>query len=110
MIVVKSKQPGSRTRVTACAYSPDGKTIAAACQDGAVHTWSTSSNFARPSSTVEKAHLKDTATSGIAFSHDGKSLVTRGGDDCVKSRSLPSLSPVSRAGLMRGSKCGTQRR
>ena len=29
MIVVKSKERGARTKVTACSYSPDGKTIAA---------------------------------------------------------------------------------
>lgn len=56
----------------------------AACSDGTLHLWSTSSNFARPNATVEKAHTKDTHTSCVVFSADGKLLVSRGGDDTVK--------------------------
>ncbi|CAO1616444.1 unnamed protein product [Jaminaea pallidilutea] len=87
VINVRSRERGGRTKVTAHAVSPDGaKTIAAACQDGALHLWSTSGNYARPNATVEGAHKKDTTTTSIAFSRDGRTLATRGGDgdDSVK--------------------------
>lgn len=84
VIVVKSKERGTRTKVTAAAYSPDGKTIGAAGLDGALHLWSTSSNYARPSYTLEGAHVKNTETSGITFSMDNHTFATRGGDDTVK--------------------------
>lgn len=86
MIVVKSKQPGTRTKVTQAGYSPDGKQIATASTDGALRLWGTNSNFTRPTSTVEGAHVLGTHTSGLAWSVDGHTLATRGGegDDTVK--------------------------
>ena len=99
VIVVKSKERGARTRVTACAWSSDGKYIAGggspncprirltsgvACLDGAVHVWDSNKNFARPDRTGENAHEKNTETTSMAFSRDGRRLATRGGDDTVK--------------------------
>ncbi|CDR49463.1 RHTO0S27e00210g1_1 [Rhodotorula toruloides] len=110
VIVVKSKERGGKTKVTACAWSPDGKTIAAACDDGAIHLWAASSNFTRPNSTCEGAHEKGTITSSIVFSPDGKHLATRGGDGTLKlwnpkalkkplavATSLPSLNSETNA-------------
>lgn len=84
VIVFKSKDRGARTRVTACAYSPDGGLIGGACVDGAIQMWSTGSNYVRPSMTVELAHTKGTEPGSLLFSSDGKTVVTRGGDDFVK--------------------------
>lgn len=84
VIVVKSKERGARTKITSCAYSHDGTYIAAACYDGAVHLWSTSSNFVRPNMSMEGAHGKATETGSLALSLDGRTLLTRGGDDTVK--------------------------
>jgi WD40 repeat protein len=103
VIVVKSKERGVRTKVTACAYSPDGDLISggtpirtnptifmiyiytlAACLDGALHIWQSSSNFVRPNMTVEGAHTKLTETASVVFSVDGRTVLTRGGDDTVK--------------------------
>ncbi len=106
VIVVKSKDRGARTQVTACAYSHDGKLIAGgasvsswptqtytllltclsstACKDGALHIWKTDSNFTRPALSNDEAHMKGTETSCVVFSKDGRHLVTRGGDDTVK--------------------------
>lgn len=84
VIVVKSKERGGRSKVSACAWSPDGKYIGAACEDGAIHIWLASSNFARPNSTVENAHEKGTITSSIVFSSDNRQLASRGGDGTVK--------------------------
>lgn len=84
VIVVKSKDRGARTKVTACAYSWDAKLIAGACTDGTFHLWASNSNFVRPSLSNEQAHVKGSETSGIAFARDGKHVATRGGDDTVK--------------------------
>ncbi|GAA5863713.1 hypothetical protein JCM3774_001223 [Rhodotorula dairenensis] len=106
VIVVRSKERGGKTKVTACAWSPDGKNIAAACEDGAIHVWSASGNFTRPNLTCEGAHEKGTVTSSIVYSPDGSQIATRGGDGTVKlwnaknlkkpiavASSLPSLNP-----------------
>ncbi|KAF9513687.1 hypothetical protein BS47DRAFT_1362247 [Hydnum rufescens UP504] len=109
-IVVKSKDRGTRTKITSCNYSPDGTIIAGAGLDGTLHLWSTSGTYARPSSTIEGAHGKGTETGSLLFSHDGHSLLSRGGDGTVKlwdSRAfkkpvyqrddLPSLYPETNA-------------
>ena len=91
MIVEKTKERGTRTKVTTCAYSPDGAYIAGACLDGTLHLWKTSSNFARPAMTVEGAHTKNTETGSIVFSVDGRFVLTRGGDDTVKRTWIPCI-------------------
>ena len=105
---MKSKERGARTKVNTCSYSPDGSLIGGgessaycivrmgrlinriipACLDGALHMWQTKSNFVRPSMTVESAHTKGSETGSLVFSVDGKTVLTRGGDDTVKRTSL----------------------
>jgi WD40 repeat protein len=100
VIVVKSKERGARTKVTYCAYSPDGGIIAGglffaalempgvdgttACEDGALHLWNANSNFVRPSHTIEGAHTKPSQTGSVVFSVDGRTLLTRSSDHTVK--------------------------
>ncbi|TCD70036.1 hypothetical protein EIP91_005017, partial [Steccherinum ochraceum] len=84
VIVVKSKERGSRTKVTSCGYSTDASLIGGGCVDGALHMWQTKSNFVRPSLTIEGAHAKGTETGSLVFSVDGRTVLTRGGDDTVK--------------------------
>ena len=38
----------------------------------------------RPNASIEGAHVKNTDTGSIVFSIDGRTLLTRGGDDTVK--------------------------
>ncbi|KAM0790757.1 hypothetical protein ACM66B_004608 [Microbotryomycetes sp. NB124-2] len=83
-IAVKSKDRGGRAKVTCCAWSVDGKTIGGACQDGSIHLWSASSNFARPNASAEGAHKHGVPISGIAFSSDGRQLASRSMDGTVK--------------------------
>ncbi|PLW35176.1 hypothetical protein PCANC_19283 [Puccinia coronata f. sp. avenae] len=91
VIVLKSKERGTRTKITACAYSSDGKSIAAAGLDGTLNIWATNSNFTRPNAAVEAAHVKNTETSSLQFAADNKTLVSRGGDDTVKLWDVRSL-------------------
>lgn len=58
--------------------------IYSACLDGAVHMWQANSNFVRPSMTIEGAHAKGLETGSVVFSVDGRTVLTRGGDDTVK--------------------------
>lgn len=67
----------------------------AACLDGALHLWNTSSNFVRPNSTIEGAHVKNTDTGSVTFSIDGRILLTRGGDDTVKRETLILRETIS---------------
>ncbi|KAG6832215.1 hypothetical protein H0H92_004180 [Tricholoma furcatifolium] len=84
VISVKSKDRGARTKITTCGYSTDGKLIGGVCLDGAFHMWQTSSNFVRPNMSIEGAHNKGTETGSMTFSVDGRTVLTRGGDDTVK--------------------------
>lgn len=70
--------------MTTCSYSIDAKYIGGACVDGALHMWKTNSNFVRPDMTIEGAHTKGTETGSLVFSVDGRTVLTRGGDDTVK--------------------------
>lgn len=119
VIVVKSKERGARTKVTACGYSPDGRyiaggtlrchsthpltTILLACLDGALHLWKTNSNFVRPDMTIH-AHVKGTETGSLTFSVDGNIILTRGGDHTVKCmfHSRKALQPVAHSILSMG--------
>src|SRR5579859_1776013 len=85
VLVVRGKGAGQghRTKLTACAYSPQGKWIAAAATDGTVNLWGTNGPMNRPTATVD-GHTRQTETSGMAFSQDENRLVTRGGDETVK--------------------------
>ncbi|CAH7672113.1 WD40-repeat-containing domain protein [Phakopsora pachyrhizi] len=91
VIVLKSKERGTRTKITTCNYSPDGRSIAAAGLDGTLNVWSCSSNFSRPNLSNEHAHSKNTETSDLKFFEDSKTMVTRGGDGTVKIWDLRSF-------------------
>ena len=85
VLVVRGKGTGHqmRTKVTTCAYSPNGKWIGGACTDGTVHIWGTNGPLTRPTATVD-GHVRQSETSGMVFSCDGNYLATRGGDETVK--------------------------
>lgn len=53
--------------------------------------WQTKSNFVRPNMTIEGAHVKNTEPGSLVFSVDGRSVLTRGGDDTVKSEPILNL-------------------
>lgn len=90
VIVVKSRAAGSagRTRVTAVAWAAPShggdNILVAASYDGSLTMWVGEGPYTRPTAEVREAHQKDTWTSGIDISADGRLIVTRGGDDTIK--------------------------
>lgn len=66
--------------------------VCVACLDGALHLWKTNSNLVRPDQTIEGAHTKGTETGSLVFSVDGRTLLTRGGDDTVKCTFFDQIS------------------
>ncbi|RGB25668.1 WD40-repeat-containing domain protein [Rhizophagus diaphanus] len=84
VLVHKSKERGGRSVVTATCYSPDAKYIAGAAQDGGLFLWAAKGPYVRPSHLIEKAHQPNSETSSILWSRDNSTLITRGGDDCIK--------------------------
>lgn len=90
VIVHKSRAAGSagRTKITAVAWgSPKqggSNILVAAGLDGSIGMWSGNGPFTRPSAEVREAHTRDTWTSGLDVSSDGRLVVSRGGDDTIK--------------------------
>lgn len=90
VIVHKSRAAGSagRTRMTAVAWGTPvqgGKNLlVAAALDGSLIMWDGDGPFARPAAEIREAHKRDTWTGGIDVSADGRTVVTRGGDDLIK--------------------------
>ncbi|KAL8923677.1 MAG: hypothetical protein Q9208_004429 [Pyrenodesmia sp. 3 TL-2023] len=90
VIVHKSRAAGSagRTRMTAVSWgaSPEGNSsnLIAAALDGSLVMWSGNGPYTRPSAEIRDAHGRDTWTGGLDISFDGRTVVTRGGDDAIK--------------------------
>ncbi|KAJ5562433.1 hypothetical protein N7535_003114 [Penicillium sp. DV-2018c] len=90
VIVHKSKTAGSagRAKMTAIAWgSPKqggANVLVAASLDGSLSMWGGNSPYTRPSAEIREAHARDTWTSGLDISSDGRLVVTRGGDDTIK--------------------------
>ena len=90
VIVHKSRAAGSagRTRMTAVAWglsAQGGSTLlVGAALDGSLAMWGGEGPWSRPAGEIRDAHKRDTWTGGIAISGDGRSVVTRGGDDTIK--------------------------
>jgi len=90
VIVHKSRTAGSagRTRMTAVKWGTPiqgGKNLlVAAALDGSLVMWDGDGPFSRPAAEIREAHQKDTWTGGIDLSPDGRTVVTRGGDNLIK--------------------------
>ena len=69
---------GKKNIPTTCAYSKDGKLIAAACQDGSIQMWDYK-RYVNVAKLCRNAHMNGTDTSCLTFSYDGLSVATRGG-------------------------------
>ncbi|KAL1974497.1 hypothetical protein VTN31DRAFT_4701 [Thermomyces dupontii] len=90
VIVHKSRAAGSagRTRMTAVAWASPKQggpnVLVAAALDGSLIMWSGNGPFRRPAAEIHDAHARDTWTSGLDISGDGRLVVTKGGDDTIK--------------------------
>jgi WD40 repeat protein len=90
VIVHKSRVAGSagRTRMTAVGWGAQTQggpnILVAAALDGSLVMWSGEGPYHRPAAEIRDAHKKDTWTSGLAISGDGRTVVTRGGDNTIK--------------------------
>ena len=90
VIVHKSRVAGSagRTRMTAVVWGSSiqggANILVAAALDGSIVMWGGEGPYTRPAAEIRDAHKKDTWTSGIDISQDGRTVVTRGGDDTIK--------------------------
>jgi WD40 repeat protein len=90
VIVHKSRVAGSagRSKMTALAWgSPKqggADVLVSAALDGSLMMWSGNGPYTRPSAEIRDAHARDTWTSGIDVSADGRLVITKGGDDTIK--------------------------
>ncbi|PYH33765.1 26S protease regulatory subunit 4 [Aspergillus neoniger CBS 115656] len=90
VIVHKSKMAGSagRSKMTAVAWGSPKQggpsVLVAAALDGSLLMWSGNGPYTRPSAEIRDAHAKDSWTSGIDVSSDGRLVITKGGDDTIK--------------------------
>lgn len=90
VIVHKSKAAGSagRSRMTAVAWgSPmqgGNNILVATALDGTMSMWNGEGPYSRPAAEIREAHAPNTWTSGVDISADGRLVVTRGGDDTIK--------------------------
>jgi WD repeat-containing protein 70 len=90
VIVHKSRAAGSagRSRMTAVAWGSSAQggpgIIVGAAYDGSLVMWSGEGPHTRPAAEIREAHRRDTWTSGIDISTNGRTVVTRGGDDLIK--------------------------
>lgn len=90
VIAHKSKAAGSagRSRMTTVAWgSPmqgGNNVLVSAALDGSLLMWSGEGPYSRPAAEIREAHTRDTWTSGVDISADGRLVVTRGGDDTIK--------------------------
>lgn len=90
VVVHKSRAAGSagRTRMTALAWATPMQggrnTLVAAALDGSLVMYDGGGNYSRPLAEIREAHIKNTWTGGIDISQDGRTVVTRGGDNTIK--------------------------
>nr|XP_020485428.1 WD repeat-containing protein 70 [Labrus bergylta] len=74
---------GKKVIPTCCAYSRDGKLVAAGCQDGTIQIWDRNLSV-HTKFHCKQAHIPGSDTSCLSFSYDGVTLASRGGDDTLK--------------------------
>ncbi|VDM41470.1 unnamed protein product [Toxocara canis] len=88
--VIKTKTAGGKRAIpTACAYSRDGKLVAAGCNDGSIHIWKHGHLYVNTTYSNRKAHLAPLTS--IQFSPNGLQLLSRALDGTMKMWELKSF-------------------
>ncbi|KAJ8905465.1 hypothetical protein NDN08_001972 [Rhodosorus marinus] len=83
-IIKLKNRRGKKVSPTAIAYSPDGRTILAGCDDGGLRLYDPGSFLPKTVEDVDDAHGPDVITTSISYSSDGMSALTRTLDDCLR--------------------------
>jgi len=83
IIVVKSKNRGTKTRISCAAYNITATNIGVGAQDGIIRIYDPK-NTSRPSITIEDAHMSGSDIGSLEFSKDGRLLISRATDDTLK--------------------------
>ncbi|PVZ98975.1 hypothetical protein BB558_005021 [Smittium angustum] len=101
VLVMKTKERGGKTSATSSIYSPDGKSIVTAQQDGCISIWSSSGTLSRPKMHLENAHSRDTPISCLLMDSDGNRIHSKSGDGTIKVWDIRSFKvPISeRSGI-----------
>jgi WD40 repeat protein len=104
IIVHKSRVAGSagRSRMTAVAWRAPvqggDNILVAAALDGTLSMWTGEGPWSRPTAEIRDAHQPNTWTSGLDISADGRLVVTRGGDDTIKTWDTRKFkAPIARS-------------
>ncbi len=84
VIKYKASAAGQKAEVTAGAWAPNGSIIAGAATDGSISLWNAKTKFQRADKVVLNAHKPHTDTSGLTFSADCNTLLSRGCDNTLK--------------------------
>jgi WD repeat-containing protein 70 len=102
VIAFRSKVAGNagRSRMTAVAWGSPAQrgpnVLVSTALDGTLVMYSGDGPYNRPAAEIRDAHAKNTWTSSVDISSDGRMVVTRGGDDTVKIWDVRKFkSPVS---------------
>ncbi|KAI5806464.1 WD40-repeat-containing domain protein [Peziza echinospora] len=100
VIVHKSKTAkGGRSRMCCVAWAPgeSGKgLLGSVAMDGSLVLYGGDGPFTRPSIEAKDAHQRESWTSSMAFSGDGRLIVTKGGDQTIKLWDIRKLkAPVN---------------
>uniref|UniRef100_A0A146WBI5 WD repeat-containing protein 70 n=1 Tax=Fundulus heteroclitus TaxID=8078 RepID=A0A146WBI5_FUNHE len=96
-------QQGKKVVPMCCAYSRDGKLIAAGCQDGTIQIWDRNMSV-HTKFHCRQAHTPGSDTSCLCFSYDGVTLASRGGDDTLKVWDIRNFrKPVNEANRLTNS-------
>jgi WD40 repeat protein len=83
IIVVKSKNRGTKTRISSAVFNLTATNIGVGAQDGIIRIYDPRST-SRPSITIEEAHMSGSDIGSLQFSRDGSLLISRATDDTLK--------------------------
>lgn len=73
---------GVKIGCTTCRFSTDGKLVAVACDDGAIHIYNSRNQYSRPEQSMQGAHKEDVTS--LEFFKNNTQLLSRAMDSTLK--------------------------